>query len=318
MKRIGILTSGGDAPGMNAAIRSVARTAISMGHEVYGIYYGYKGLLDKNIVKFDRFSVSEIMNRGGTFIKSSRFPEFEKESVRLEAKAILKEFGIEFLIVIGGDGSFMGAKKLTEIGIKCIGIPGTIDNDLSYTDYTIGFDTAVNTVVEAIDKLRDTSGSHQRCNIVEVMGRHCGDIAIHSAIATGAKYLITPETGFEKDHLFEDLLRQREIGIKYSIIVITENITNCDLLAKDIQESTGIMSRSTILGHIQRGGSPTGFDRKLGIELGRRAVELIDKGIGGRCVGVDGGDIIDMDIFEALNVPKRDNSNLIDTFKVTK
>ena len=318
MKRIGILTSGGDAPGMNAAIRSVVRTSISLGHEVFGIYYGYKGILDKDIRKFDRFSVSEIMNRGGTMIKSSRYPEFKDEKVRLKAKEILAEFGIDYLVVIGGDGSFTGAKLLTDIGINCIGIPGTIDNDLNYTDYTLGFDTAVNTVVEAIDKLRDTSSSHQKCNIVEVMGRHCGDIAIHSAIATGAKYLITPETGFDIDHLYKELRRQNEIGIKYSIVVITEHIHDCLELAKKVEKKTGIDSRGTILGHIQRGGSPTAFDRKLGIEMGRRAVELIDKGIGGRCVGVDGGEIFDVDITEALMVEKRDQSNLIETFELTK
>lgn len=318
MKRIGILTSGGDAPGMNAAVRSVVRTAISMGHEVYGIYYGYKGLIDRNIEKFDRFSVSEKLNRGGTFLRSARYPEFKNEEVRLEAKAILEEFGIEYLVVVGGDGSFMGAKLLTDIGINCIGIPGTIDNDLNYTDFTLGFDTAVNTVVEAIDKLRDTSGSHQRCNLVEVMGRYCGDIAIHSAIATGAKYLVTPETGFDKNHLFEDLKRQHDIGIKYSIVVLTERIVDCQELAKDIMDTTGIEARATILGHIQRGGTPTAFDRKLGIELGQRAVELIDAGIGGRCVGVDGGDVIDMDITEALELPARDKSKIINTFEITK
>lgn len=318
MKRIGILTSGGDAPGMNAAVRSVARTAISMGHEVYGIYYGYKGLLDRNIEKFDRYSVSEKLNRGGTFIKSARFPEFKEASVREEAKKILEEFGIEYLVVVGGDGSFTGAKLLTDIGINCIGLPGTIDNDLNYTDFTIGFDTAVNTVVDAIDKLRDTSGSHQRCNIVEVMGRYCGDIAIHSAIATGAKYLVTPETGFDKDHLMKDLSRQNDIGIKYSIVVVTENIVDTQALAKEIQDDTGIEARATILGHIQRGGTPTAFDRRLGIELGRRAVELIDQGIGGRCVGVQQGSIIDLDITEALEMPKKDRSEIIETFEITK
>ncbi len=318
MKKIGILTSGGDAPGMNAAIRSVVRTSISLGHEVYGIYYGYKGILDRNIKKFDRFSVSEIMNRGGTIIKSSRYPEFKDLEVRLKAKEILADFGIDYLVVIGGDGSFTGAKLLTDIGINCIGIPGTIDNDLNYTDYTLGFDTAVNTVVEAIDKLRDTSSSHQKCNIVEVMGRNCGDIAIHSAIATGAKYLITPETGLNVNHLYKELKRQNKIGIMYSIVVITEHMHDCIELAKKVEAATGIESRATILGHIQRGGSPTAFDRKLGIEMGRRAVELIDKEIGGRCIGVDGGEIFDIDITEALLAPKRDQTNLIKTFEITK
>ncbi|XMB85710.1 6-phosphofructokinase [Mycoplasmatota bacterium WC44] len=318
MKRIGILTSGGDSPGMNAAVRSVARTAITMGHEVYGIYYGFKGLLEEEIVKFDRFSVSEKMNLGGTFIRSARFPEFKEVSVREEAIKVLEKYGIEYLVVIGGDGSFMGARKLTEMGIKCIGLPGTIDNDLNYTDYTIGFDTAVNTVVESIDKLRDTSGSHQRCSIVEVMGRNCGDLAIHSALSTGAKSLITPETGFDKEALIKDLYEQNKIGIKYSIVVITENITDVAELAKEIEERTKIETRATILGYIQRGGSPTAFDRVLAMKLGKRAVELIDKGHGGRCVGVDGDEVVDYDIIEALEMPSKDRTNMINTFNLTK
>jgi len=318
MKKIGVLTSGGDAPGMNAAVRAVVRSAIQMGHEVYGIYYGYRGLLDGNIKKFDRYSVSEIMNKGGTFLRSARFPEFKQPEIREKAKAILAEYGIEYLIVIGGDGSFIGAKKLSEIGVNCIGIPGTIDNDLAYTDFTLGFDTATTTITEAIDKLRDTSASHSRCNIVEVMGRYCGDLSIHSAIATGAKHLITPETGFDKDELIKKLKEESKTGIGYSIVVITEKITDVSALAKEIEEKTDIETRATILGHVQRGGTPTPVDRLLGMRMGVRAVELIDKDVSGRCIGVDGNDIIDMDIYEALSLPNRDKSELIEIFEITK
>ncbi len=318
MKKIGILTSGGDSPGMNASVRSVVRTAISYGHEVYGIYYGYKGLLDENIQKFDRYSVSEKLDKGGTFLRSARFPEFKEESVRRQAVEVLKKYGIEYLVIVGGDGSFMGAKKLTELGVKCIGIPGTIDNDLSYTDFTLGFDTALNTVIEAIDKLRDTSASHQRCNIVEVMGRNCGDLSIHSAISTGAKHLITPETGFDKEKFINELIESNERGIEYSIVVMTENITDVIQLAKEIEDRTGIETRATILGHVQRGGSPTAADRMLGMRLGVRAIELINDNIGGRCVGIDGDEVIDMDITKALAVPSRSKKELINLFEITK
>lgn len=316
--KIAILTSGGDAPGMNAAVRAATRAALHFGHEVYGIYYGYKGLMEGHIEKFNRFSVSEVLSRGGTFLKSARFPEFKDRNVRKEAISILKNIGIEHLIVIGGDGSFTGAKLLNEEGIHTTGIPGTIDNDLAYTDYTIGFDTAVNTAVEAIDKLRDTSGSHQRCNIVEVMGRHCGDIAIHASVATGAKYLITHETGFDKNDLFKELKNHSEIGIKYSIVVMTENITNPFDLAKEVEEEVGIESRATMLGHIQRGGTPSGFDRLLGIRMGEFAVQLIQKGVFGHCVGIDGNDMISLPFEEALKIKKRDQSALLQTFEITK
>ncbi|QVK20607.1 6-phosphofructokinase [Mycoplasmatota bacterium] len=318
MKKIGILTSGGDAPGMNAAVRSVTRAAIESGHEVYGIYYGYKGLIDENIEKFDRFTVSEKLNRGGTFLRSARFPEFKNEEVRIEAVKILKKYGIEYLVVIGGDGSFMGAKKLNDLGVKCIGIPGTIDNDLNYTDFTLGFDTALNTIVEAIDKLRDTSASHQRCNIVEVMGRNCGDLSIHAAISVGAKHLITPETGFDKDDFLNELIERNKEGIKYSIVVITENIVDVTLLAKEIEEKTKIETRATILGHVQRGGAPTASDRMLGMRFGVRTVELINANIGGRCVGIDGDEIIDMDITDALEFSNRSKTDLIRIFEMTK
>lgn len=318
MKRIGVLTSGGDAPGMNAAVRSVTRTALSLGHEVYGIHYGYRGLIDRKIEKFDRFSVTEVISKGGTFLRSARYPEFKEKNVRKEAIKVLEEFGIQYLVVVGGDGSFTGALRLTEEGINTIGIPGTIDNDLAYTDNTIGFDTAVNTVVEAIDRLRDTSSSHQRCNVVEVMGRYCGDIAIRAAIASGAKYLITPETGFSKKILFDDLVRQSEIGIKYSIVVLTENMTDPFELAKEVEKEVGIESRATVLGHIQRGGSPSAYDRFLAVQMGERAVELINSELGGRCVGIKGGKIVDLPINEALAVKRGDKSRIIRTFERTK
>ncbi len=317
MKKIGVLTSGGDSPGMNAAVRAVTRGALTLGYEIYGIYYGYRGLLEKNIEKFDWFSVAGKINIGGTFLKSSRFPEFKKIEVRQEAKKILAEYGITSLIVIGGDGTFSGAAVLSELGVKVICLPGTIDNDLGYTDYTIGFDTCVNTVVEAVDKVRDTSGSHHRCTVVEVMGRSCGEIAVNAAIATGSEYLITPETGFNKNDLVEHLKNQNLGGIKYSIIMITEKMTNVHQLAQEIEEITGIDTRATVLGYVQRGGSPSAFDRVLATKFGKKAIELIDRGVFNRCIGIKNNSVIDLDITEALNIDRKGKLELLETFKIT-
>jgi 6-phosphofructokinase 1 len=318
VKKIAVLTSGGDAPGMNAAIRSVTRTALSKGYDVIGVRYGYKGLVEGDFIEFDRFSVSEKIDKGGTFLRSARYPEFLDVEVQKIAASQLKAQGIDHLVVIGGDGSFRGAAALSHFGIKVIGIPGTIDNDLDYTDYSIGFDTAVNTVVDAVDKLRDTSSSHQRCNIVEVMGRHCGDIAIRSAIATGAKYLATPETNYTRESLIYDLKRQFANGIKYSIIIMTEHLDNTNELAKFVEAQTGIETRATVLGHIQRGGRPTAFDRSLAVSLGRHAVELIDRGVTNHVVGFRNSHVIDIPMSEVETTPKRDRQYDIDTFELTK
>ena len=318
MKKIAILTSGGDAPGMNAAIRSVTRTALNKGMQVYGVSYGFKGLVENNINEFDRFSVSEKIDKGGTFLRSARYPEFLDVEVQKIAAQNLKDHGITSLIVIGGDGSFKGAEAISKFGIQVIGIPGTIDNDLNYTDYSIGFDTAVNTVVSAIDKLRDTSSSHQRCNIVEVMGRKCGDIAIHSAIATGSKYLATPETGYSRDALVMDLKRQFAEGIRYSIIVMTEHLDNPYDLAKHVEQQIGIETRATILGHVQRGGAPSAFDRHLAVSLGRLAAELMADGVTNHIVGLKRGELIHLPIAEGLSAPVKDRQHDIDTFLITK
>ncbi|GHA44032.1 6-phosphofructokinase [Photobacterium aphoticum] len=305
IKKIGVLTSGGDAPGMNAAVRGVVRMALSEGLEVYGIYDGYQGLHQNRIEKLDRKSVSDVINKGGTFLGSARFPEFKEEHVREQAIENLKLHGIDALVVIGGDGSYMGAKKLTEMGYPCIGLPGTIDNDVAGTDYTIGYLTAMNTVIDAIDRLRDTSSSHQRISIVEVMGRHCGDLTLMSAIAGGCEYIITPETGLNKENLLEKIKEGIDKGKKHAIIAITELMTDVNELAKYIEDQTGRETRATVLGHIQRGGQPTAFDRILASRMGAYAVELLMEGHGGRCVGIQNEQMVHHDIIDAIENMRR-------------
>lgn len=305
VKKIGVLTSGGDAPGMNAAIRAVVRTGLSYGMELYGVYDGYYGLHRDKIERLERHSVSDVINRGGTFLGSARFPEFKEEHIRQEAVENMKQHGIEALVVIGGDGSYMGAKKLTEMGFPCIGIPGTIDNDIAGTDYTIGFDTALNTAIDAIDRIRDTSSSHNRISVIEIMGRHCGDLALQAAIAGGAEYLIIPEVGFDRADLLKSLKEGHLKGKKHAIIAITEHITNVNELAAGIEMATGRETRATILGHIQRGGSPTGKDRVLASWMGGYAVELLLEGHGGRCIGIQNGKLVHHDIIECIETMSR-------------
>lgn len=305
VKKIGVLTSGGDAPGMNAAIRGVVRTALSKGIEVCGIYDGYLGLYEGRIEKLDRSSVSDVINRGGTFLGSARFPEFKEVAVREKAIENLKAHGIEALVVIGGDGSYMGAKKLTEMGYPCIGLPGTIDNDIAGTDYTIGYLTALNTVIDAIDRLRDTSSSHQRISIVEIMGRHCGDLTLMAAIAGGCEYIITPENDLDKNVLIQNIQDGIEKGKKHAIIAMTELQMDPDELAKDIEKATGRETRATVLGHIQRGGCPTAFDRILASRMGNYAVDLLLEGHGGRCVGIQKEELVHHDIIDAIENMKR-------------
>ncbi|UJF19418.1 6-phosphofructokinase [Vibrio sp. SS-MA-C1-2] len=305
INKIGVLTSGGDAPGMNAAVRSVVRAALTEGIEVCGIYDGYQGLHQNRIEKLNRSSVSDIINRGGTFLGSARFPEFKDEKVREQAIQNMKMHGIDALVVIGGDGSFMGAKKLTEMGFPCIGLPGTIDNDVAGTDYTIGYMTALNTVIDAIDRLRDTSSSHQRISIVEVMGRYCGDLTLMAAIAGGCEYIITPDVGLDKNKLISHIKDGIYKGKKHAIIAITELMTDSNELAKFIEEETGRETRATILGHIQRGGHPTAFDRVLASRMGAYAVDLLLKGEGGRCVGIQNDAMVHHDIIDAIENMKR-------------
>ena len=304
MKTIGILTSGGDAPGMNAAIRAVVRSAIYYGCKVYGINRGYKGLIEEDIYEMNLSSVGDIIHKGGTILKSSRCEEFKTEEGRLLAVRVLEKYGIDCLVVIGGDGSFNGAQKLSELGFPAIGIPGTIDNDLAYTDYTIGFDTTVNTIIEAIGNIRDTSYSHERVNIIEVMGRHCGDLALYAGLAGGAETIIVPEKNYNVEDVCNKLRTTQKRGKRHSIIVIAEGVGNAQDLGKEIIAETGADLRVTILGHVQRGGSPSAFDRILASRMGVRAVELLLDGKSARVVGIRDNHIIDMDINEALKMTR--------------
>lgn len=312
--RIGVLTSGGDAPGMNAAIRAVVRAALVKGYVVYGIYDGYKGLVEGKLRKFNRIDVSETLNRGGTILGTARLPEFTKRNIRELAIKQLKWHDIDCLITIGGDGTYRGAKELCDMGIKCIGLPGTIDNDIASTDYTIGFSTALNTAVEAIDKLRDTSSSHQRCSIIEVMGRNCGDLGIYSGICCGAEYVISAETGFDKPELLNSLKNNRLEGRKHAIVVIAENITNVHKLAKEVEEFSGYDCRATVLGYVQRGGIPSAEDRLLASRMGAYAVDLLEQNISGCTVGIINNKITHTDFATALSM-KKEETNIIDLIK---
>ncbi|MGL5950164.1 MAG: 6-phosphofructokinase [Cetobacterium sp.] len=300
MKKIAILTSGGDAPGMNAAIRAVVRSALHHGLEVMGVERGYAGLINGELVPMDRSSVSDIIHRGGTILRTARCLEFKQEEVRKAAAKLLADNGVDALVVVGGDGSFMGAKLLSHLGVKTIGLPGTIDNDLTYTDYTIGFDTALNTVIEAVDKIRDTSSSHERVSIVEVMGRDCGDIALHTGVACGAEYIITPEKGYNKEELCKVIEEGKNQGKIHNLVLLAEGVGGASELAKYVESVTGIETRATVLGHIQRGGSPSAFDRVLASKMGSMAVELLLAGKTSRVVGIKNNEIFDQDIDEAL------------------
>lgn len=303
MKKIGVLTSGGDSPGMNAAIRAVVRKGIFHGLEVYGIYNGYSGLISGKIQKLELGSVGDIIHRGGTMLYTARCEEFKTIEGQKKGIEQLKKFGIEGLVVIGGNGSYMGAKKLTEHGYPCVGVPGTIDNDIPGTDYTIGFDTALNTVIQAIDKIRDTATSHERTYVIEVMGRDAGDIALWSGLAGGAETILIPEADFKIEEIIDRLKRGHERGKKHSIIIVAEGVGSGVEIGQKIKEMTNFETRVSVLGHIQRGGSPTAFDRVLASRLGAYAVELLLNGKGGRCVGIQNNQLVDHDILEILNQP---------------
>lgn len=304
MKTIGVLTSGGDAPGMNAAVRAVVRAALKKGMAVYGIKRGYCGLIDDDIEQMDEMSVAGIINKGGTMLYTARSAEFRTEEGVLKAKETCEKHGLEGIVVIGGDGSFRGAADLSAHGIPCVGLPGTIDNDIACTEYTIGYDTAMNTAMELMDKLSDTSQSHYRCSVVEVMGRGAGYIAVNTGVASGALEIITKEMPYDLDKIAKKMLEFKKRGKQNFIIVVAENIGHADEIAKLIQEKTGIESRSTILGHVQRGGSPTVRDRVVATEMGYYAVELLEQGIGNRVVGMQNNKIVDFDIQEALSMTK--------------
>ncbi len=312
MQKIAVLTSGGDAPGMNAAVRAVVRRGISHGMEVYGIYHGYEGLMLGQIERMNVGSVGDIIQRGGTILHSSRSEEFKTDAGQKKGIENLRAKGIEGLVVIGGDGSFRGAQRLSDKGFSTIGIPGTIDNDIAGTEMTLGFDTAVNTVLEAIDKIRDTATSHERIFVVEVMGRHRGDIALWAGLSGGAESILIPEMEFEITDVTNRLLEGNKRGKKHSIIIVAEGVCPASEIARQIKEEAGLDTRVTVLGHVQRGGSPTAFDRMLGSRLGAKAVDLLREGESGKMVGirqnritsVDFADVfsgehsIDMDIYE--------------------
>ena len=305
VKTIGVLTSGGDAPGMNAAIRAVVRTAINKGLKVKGIMRGYAGLLQEEIVDMDGLSVADTINRGGTILYTARCQEFTTAEGQQKGAEICRKHGIDGIVVIGGDGSFKGAGKLSALGITTIGVPGTIDLDIACTDYTIGFDTAVNTAMEAIDRVRDTSTSHERCSIIEVMGRNAGYIALWCGIANGAEDILLPEKyDGDEQQLINRIIDNRKRGKRHHIIINAEGIGHSASMAKRIEAATGIETRATILGHMQRGGTPTCKDRMYASIMGAKAVELLAAGKSNRVVAYKGGEYVDFDIQEALSMTK--------------
>lgn len=300
MKRFAILTSGGDAPGMNAAIRAVVRTCVNHDVEIMGIEKGFAGLIAGDFNSMNKKSVSEIISKGGTMLRTARLDSFHEKEVQERAAKVLDVYNIDGLIVIGGDGSFKGAQALADLGINVIGIPGTIDNDLAYTDYTLGFDTAVNTVVDAMSKIKDTSASHDRCSIIEVMGRNCGDIALYSGIAGGAEMILVPEKAYDFEEIVQMILIGRAHDKHHFIIVMAEGAGDAQDLGKKVEEYTELETRVSVLGYLQRGGSPSAEDRILAARFGNRAVQLLCEGATNRVVGIRDNHIIDMDIHEAL------------------
>lgn len=318
MKKIAILTSGGDAPGMNACIRAVTRYALAKGLQVYGVERGYSGLIDKQVCEMTSRSVSDIVQRGGTILKTARCPEFETLEGQEKAANTLKEMGIDALVVIGGNGSLMGASDLSKnFGINTVGIPGTIDNDLQYTDYTLGFDTAVNTCLSAINNLRDTMTSHDRISIFEVMGRKCGDIAMYTALCGGAENVIVPEVEFNVVEISNKLIENAKKGKSSDIIILSEGVCHADelkIMLKGINPKLSI--RCTTLGHIQRGGSPTRMDRTLAANFAIRAVDLLLEGKSSRAVGIKNNEIIDLDIIEAVKIKRQFNKALYEQINI--
>ncbi len=305
MKTIGVLTSGGDAPGMNAAVRAVVRAGCENGFRVMGIRRGYNGLMQGDMFEMNLRSVSNIINRGGTVLYSARSPEFKTEEGLQKALKVAKDVNMEGIVVIGGDGSFRGARDLSLRGVNCVGIPGTIDNDIACSDYTIGYDTAMNTVLEMVDRLRDTSESHDRCSVVEVMGRRAGYIALNAGIACGATSILIPEVeyDFQRD-VIDRMKRTQKTGKRHFIILVAEGIGGVEEMAKRIEAETGVETRATILGHVQRGGHPTVRDRVTASLMGHKAVELLKAGVGNRVLAINKDEIVDYDIFEALNMKK--------------
>lgn len=315
MKTIGVLTSGGDAPGMNAAIRAVVRTGIYNNFRIMGIRQGYSGLINGEIDDMNLSSVADIIHRGGTMLRSARSDEFKTEEGFKKALNVLDVFGIDGLVVLGGDGTLKGAKELSNAGVPTIGIPCTIDNDCGYSDFTIGFYTAVETVVDAISKIRDTSTSHGRANVIEVMGRNCGDIALYAGLAGGAESIIIPEVALDIDEVAKRALQGKNRGKLHHIIVLAEGVGNAYDISKLIVDKTGIDTRVTILGYIQRGGTPTSFDRIIASKMGNKAIELLKEGKSGRALGIKCNNIIDLEINEALSIEKSFDLEMYNTAK---
>lgn len=304
-KSIAVLTSGGDAPGMNAAVRAVVRAGINRGMRVYGIYRGFNGLLNGEIEEMNLRSVSDIIGNGGTMLYTARSEEFKKKEAQERAADFCRSKGISGVVVIGGDGSFRGARALTAAGINCIGVPGTIDNDIACSEYTVGFDTAMNTALQMVDRIRDTAQSHDRCSIVEVMGRRCGDIALQTGIAVGATAILVPEIKYNiEQDVIARIINTQKTGKKHFIIVVAEGVGGVRDLAKYIEQRLGIEARATILGHVQRGGSPTLRDRVVASQMGYKAVSLLDRGLGNRVVVMHDGKITHLDINEALDMER--------------
>ena len=313
VKKIAVLTSGGDSQGMNAALRAVVRSGLYYGLEVYGIQRGYQGLLENDIIKMDLRSVGDIIQRGGTILRSARCEEFKTAEGQQKGADILNQHGIDGLVVIGGDGSYQGANKLSKLGIKTMGLPGTIDNDISFTDYTIGFDTAVSVVVDAVNKLRDTMSSHARSSVVEVMGRHCGDIALHAGPASGAETILVPEVEYNLDEVATRLRENFAKGKRHSIIIVAEGVGRGEDVVHDLKEChASIDARVTVLGHIQRGGAPTPFDRNLASRLGDFAVRSLIDGQSDKGCGIIKGELVLTDIDKVVNTKKEFDRDLYD------
>ena len=313
VKKIAVLTSGGDAPGMNACLRAVIRAGLYQGIDMYVIYDGLRGLVEGQIKQVNKDFTQDIINRGGTIIRSARLPEFKDPIVVERAADQLKDFEIDALVGIGGDGTFRGLNDLAKHGIKVVGIPGTIDNDVGSTEQTIGFSTALNTICECVDKLKDTSGSHQRCSLIEVMGRHCGDLAMYAALAEGAEGVICVEHPLKEDVLFRKLRKMKAQNKSHAIIIVSENLLDIHELAKKIEEKTGFDTRTEVLGRLQRGGSPSAEDRVLAARMGAKSIELLlNDECDSRIIGVKGGQIVDLPIEEAVNMKHEHTHGLRD------
>ncbi len=311
VRRIAVLTSGGDAPGMNAAVRAVIRAGLYQGKEMFVIFDGYKGLVEGDIRQVTKEFTQDIINRGGTILRSSRLPEFKEEAIQLKAIERLRDLDIDALVGIGGDGTYRGLLDLARHGFPVIGIPGSIDNDVASTDWTIGFYTALNTICDCVDKIKDTSSSHQRCSIIEVMGRHCGDLAVYSSIAEAAELTITYDHPYDEEHIFKKLRKLKAQKKSHAIVIVSENLLDVHDLAKKIEDKTGFDTNVEILGHLQRGGAPTAFDRILASRMGAKAIECLLNGEYGKVIGSVKEDIVAIDIEEALAMKRDTHEQLL-------